>query len=549
MTEAYTYSVGELNRLIKELVEGSGAVAHVQVRGEVSNFKRYPSGHCYFSLKDKTGVLKCVMFRRQALRLTADPVNGATVVAIGRIGVYERDGAYQLYADLLVPEGTGDLMQAYEKLKNKLATEGLFDETRKQPLPAHPQRIGIITSPAGAAVRDVIIVARNRDSGVRLLLYPVLVQGKGAAAEIAHAIDFMNRKQLADVLIVGRGGGSMEDLWAFNEEPVIEAVFNSNTPVISAVGHETDFTITDFVADLRAPTPSAAAELAVFDIQDFYGNIGQYRMQMNRLMKAKLDIRKQKQEYLKRQLLLLSPQSRIHTKRHFAADKRAATPSQAAEMAVPDSSILLHTVVQSRQRLERALLRQLDECNAAYLRLAASPLLRDPTRLLERSEERLDKALMRLRQTLPLRLENRAYRLQQALRLLQRPERMLLEREQRWQSADKSLRNAAGFWLAGARRQQEMETNLTRAIEATLRQKQTRLSLLAARLQAVSPLGVLARGYSVTLGESGQLIKSVADVGWGAEIRTKLYDGTIYSVIQQVERDKDHGNEENGEKP
>ncbi|MDD7380861.1 MAG: exodeoxyribonuclease VII large subunit, partial [Succiniclasticum sp.] len=217
MTEAYTYSVGELNRLIKELVEGSGAVAHVQVRGEVSNFKRYPSGHCYFSLKDKTGVLKCVMFRRQALRLTVDPVNGATVVAIGRIGVYERDGAYQLYTDLLVPEGTGDLMQAYEKLKNKLAAEGLFDETRKQPLPAHPQRIGIITSPAGAAVRDVIIVARSRDSGVRLLLYPVLVQGKGAAAEIAHAIDFMNRKQLADVLIVGRGGGSMEDLWAFNE--------------------------------------------------------------------------------------------------------------------------------------------------------------------------------------------------------------------------------------------------------------------------------------------------------------------------------------------
>ena len=321
-------------------------------------------------------------------------------------------------------------------------------------------------------------MARSRDSGVRLLLYPVLVQGKGAAAEIAHAIDFMNRKQLADVLIVGRGGGSMEDLWAFNEEPVVRAIAASQIPVISSVGHETDFTLAD-----------------------------------------------------------------------FAADKRAATPSQAAEMAVPDSSILLHTVIQSRQRLERALLRQIDERNAAYLRLAASPLLRDPTRLLERSEERLDRALMRLRQTLPLRLENRAYRLQQALRLLQRPERMLLEPEQRWQSANKSLRNAAGFWLAGARRQQEMETNLTRAIEATLRQKQTRLSLLAARLQAVSPLGVLARGYSVTLGESGQLIKSVADVGWGTEIRTKLYDGTIYSVIQQVERDKDHGNEENGEKP
>lgn len=478
MTEAYTYSVGELNRLIKELVEGSGAVAHVQVRGEVSNFKRYPSGHCYFSLKDKTGVLKCVMFRRQALRLTSDPANGDTVVAIGRIGVYERDGAYQLYTDLLVPEGTGDLMQAYEKLKNKLAAEDLFDETHKQPLPSHPQRIGIITSPAGAAVRDVITVARRRDPGVRLLLYPVLVQGKGAAAKIAHAIDFMNRQQLADVLIVGRGGGSMEDLWAFNEEPVVRAIAASQIPVISSVGHETDFTLAD-----------------------------------------------------------------------FAADKRAATPSQAAELAVPDSSLLLRTVLQSRQRLERALLRQLDECNATYIRLAASPLLRDPIRLLERSEERLDKALMRLRQTLPLRLENRAYRLQQALRLLQRPERILFEPEQRWQSADKSLRNTAAFWLAGAGRQQEMDTNLTRAIEEMLRQKQTGLSLLAARLQAVSPLGVLARGYSVTLGESGQLIKSVTDVGWGAEIRTKLYDGTIYSVIQQIERDKDHGNEENAEKP
>ena len=478
MTEAYTYSVGELNRLIKELVEGSGAVAHVQVRGEVSNFKRYPSGHCYFSLKDGTGVLKCVMFRRQALRLTAEPANGDTVVAVGRIAVYERDGAYQLYTDLLVPEGTGDLMQAYEKLKNKLAAEGLFDEARKKPLPAHPHRVGIITSPAGAAVRDVIIEARRKDPGVRLFLYPVQVQGKGAAAEISHAIEFMNQKQLADVLIVGRGGGSMEDLWAFNEEIVVRSIAASRIPVISSVGHETDFTLAD-----------------------------------------------------------------------FAADKRAATPTQAAILAVPDTATLLEKIEQNRQRLENALLNQLKHSVAVYDRLVGSPLLRHPSRLLERSEERLDKAWMRLRQTLPLRIASREYRLRQAVRTLGHPEKMLAEPEQRWQSADKNLRKATAFWLERERRQQKVTDNLMRAAEETLRQKRTDLSVLAARLQAVSPLGVLARGYSVTTGESGHLIKSTSQTHWGEEIRTRLCDGIIYSVIQQIERQEEHGNEKIGKKP
>ena len=232
MAEVHTYTVTEMNRLIKNLVEGSGLVANVQVRGEISNFKRYPSGHCYFSLKDENGVLKCVMFQRQARQLIKYPVNGDTVLAIGHIGIYERDGVYQLYTDMLIEEGIGSLMQAYEKLKSKLEAEGLFAAERKKPIPAHPRTVGIITSPAGAAVRDVITVSRRRNPGVKLLLYPVQVQGKAAAGDIAHAIRFMNRHQLADVLIVGRGGGSMEDLWAFNEEIVVRAIAASVIPVI-----------------------------------------------------------------------------------------------------------------------------------------------------------------------------------------------------------------------------------------------------------------------------------------------------------------------------
>ena len=246
MAEVHTYTVTEMNRLIKNLVEGSGLVANVQVRGEISNFKRYPSGHCYFSLKDENGVLKCVMFQRQARQLIKYPVNGDTVLAIGHIGIYERDGVYQLYTDMLIEEGIGSLMQAYEKLKSKLEAEGLFAAERKKAIPAHPRTVGIITSPAGAAVRDVITVSRRRNPGVKLLLYPVQVQGKAAAGDIAHAIRFMNQHQLADVLIVGRGGGSMEDLWAFNEEIVVRAIAASVIPVISSVGHETDFTLSDF---------------------------------------------------------------------------------------------------------------------------------------------------------------------------------------------------------------------------------------------------------------------------------------------------------------
>lgn len=262
------HSVSDINRYLKNLIAGEAPLQQMLVRGEISNFKQYPSGHCYFTLKDSASALKCVMFRSRAQHLRFLPTNGLQVIAGGSIAVYERDGVYQLYADSLTPEGTGDLALAFEQLKEKLTAEGLFDEAHKQPLPRFPRKIGVVTSSAGAVLRDIYRVTSHRWPMVQLVLYPVQVQGEGAAEQIAEAISFFNRSYPVDTLIVGRGGGSMEDLQAFNEEVVVRAIFASQIPVISAVGHETDFTLADFVSDRRAATPSQAAELAVPDRQE-----------------------------------------------------------------------------------------------------------------------------------------------------------------------------------------------------------------------------------------------------------------------------------------
>ena len=263
------YTVSAVNRHIKEIFQRHEELVKIPVLGEISNFKRYASGHCYFTLKDATSALRCVMFRGFADKLQFVPKNGQKVIAFGSITVYERDGAYQLQVMGLQPEGIGSLMQAYEELKEKLQKEGLFDDSRKKRLPLLPKTIGVVTSSSGAAVHDIITVSRRRNPGVRILLYPVKVQGEEAAGEIVKAIEFFNKEKLADLLIVGRGGGSIEDLWAFNEEPVVRAVAASDIPVISAVGHETDFTLCDFVADRRAATPSQAAEIAVIDVEAY----------------------------------------------------------------------------------------------------------------------------------------------------------------------------------------------------------------------------------------------------------------------------------------
>lgn len=395
-----TFSVTELNNYIKGLLDRDSGLRNVQVAGEISNFKRYPSGHCYFTLKDAGAVLKCVMFRGNAASLRFEPKNGDTVLAVGRIAVYERDGVYQLYTDLLLQQGVGNLMLAYEKLKAKLSAQGLFDPERKQELPLNPRTVGIITSPVGAAVRDIITVSRRRNRGIKLLLYPVKVQGDGSAVEVAAAIRFFNKHKLADVLIVGRGGGSLEDLWAFNEEVTVKAVAASKIPVISAVGHETDFTLCDFAADKRAATPSQAAELAVLD------NEG-YRRQV---------------EHLSKRL----------------------------------ESLLEQKLTVAQHRLERAV---------------GSWVLQNPERMFLDRALRVDRAVQDLQQAMEQAVESRRYALQ----------------------------------------------------------------LQAARLDSLSPLAVLGRGYSITQRDDFKVVSSVEQVGWGDELVTTVKDGTIRSVVQSVE--------------
>lgn len=267
----YIFTVAALNAYVKDLLDNDTGLAAVTVRGEVSNYKASPSGHHYFSLKDETGTLKCVMFKGSAYHLRFRPQNGMTVVAMGRVGVYERDGVYQLYVNAMMPDGAGDLNAAFERLKAKLQAEGLFDPQHKKPIPAYPKKIALVTSPVGAAVRDMLRILEARWPMTQVVILPVRVQGAEAAGEISRAIDYANDSRIADLIITGRGGGSTEDLWCFNEETVARAIYRSEIPVISAVGHEPDVTIADYVADLRAATPSNAAELAVPDQNDVYG--------------------------------------------------------------------------------------------------------------------------------------------------------------------------------------------------------------------------------------------------------------------------------------
>jgi exodeoxyribonuclease VII large subunit len=263
-----TFSVSELNLYIKRLFDNDLTLSAVSVKGEISNFTNHKSGHLYFSLKDSDGQIKCVMFRSSAVRLKFPLENGMRVILFGSVSTYVQGGAYQVYVNSIEPDGIGALYLAYERLKEKLYLEGLFDESHKKTIPSFPTRIGVITSPSGAAVRDIINVTGRRFPLANIYIYPSLVQGDAAEKNLIEALDYFDRSRLVDLIIIGRGGGSIEDLWAFNGEMLARKIYESKTPIISAVGHETDFTICDFVSDLRAPTPSAAAELAVPDVRE-----------------------------------------------------------------------------------------------------------------------------------------------------------------------------------------------------------------------------------------------------------------------------------------
>lgn len=308
--EAKIATVSQINSYLKRVLDSNEILNNIWIKGEISNFKCHYSGHMYITLKDEGSVLKAVMFRSAASGLSFQPKDGMKVLARGRISIYEAGGAYQLYIDEMIPDGVGALYLAYEQLKKKLSEEGLFNEEYKKPIPKFPEKIGIVTAATGAAVRDIINVCSRRFAYAQIILYPTLVQGEEAASQIAAAIRHFNMTDMADTLIVGRGGGSIEDLWAFNEEIVARAIFDSHIPIISAVGHETDFTIADFVADLRAPTPSAAAEIAVPSSSELYAGI---LGMINRLINAENNIIERKR-FLVENLKVKTPQDVLREK-------------------------------------------------------------------------------------------------------------------------------------------------------------------------------------------------------------------------------------------
>lgn len=336
-------SVSEINQHLRTLISTDEMLSSVYVRGELSNFKLHSSGHAYMTMKDEGGVLRAVMFRSSASKLKFRPENGMKVIAHGRVDVFARDGQYQLYIDELIPDGVGALYVAFEQLKEKLGAEGLFDPAYKKPIPRCPMRIALVTSPTGAAVRDMLRILRARWPIARIRIYPVRVQGAEAPAEICEGLSFVNEHRLADVIITGRGGGSIEDLWAFNDERVARAIFASQIPVISAVGHEPDLTIADFVADLRAATPSNAAELAVPDRAELATQLRMTNARILQLERHRIALERQKVAALASKRVLTSPM-------HYIEDRAMALEhvSRRFEDAVQRGTIV------RRERLTRA---------------------------------------------------------------------------------------------------------------------------------------------------------------------------------------------------
>ena len=328
------YTVKQVNAYIKNMFTQDFMLNRIYIKGEVSNCKYHTSGHLYFSLKDESGTIACVMFAGQRGGLSFHMREGQQIIVLGSVNVYERTGSYQLYAQEIRLDGEGTLYEKYQMLKQELEEMGMFAQEYKQPIPEFAHRVGIVTSPTGAAIRDIINVSTRRNPFIQSILYPALVQGEGAAASIVRGIRMLDEAGV-DVIIVGRGGGSIEELWAFNEEEVARAIFECHTPVISAVGHETDFTIADFVADLRAPTPSAAAELAYFDCRTLLNSMQGYQERLERAVWNKIDVNRAKLERYGTRLQYLNPESRLRDRQQYAADVQERIQS-AMEQKIKD---------------------------------------------------------------------------------------------------------------------------------------------------------------------------------------------------------------------
>ncbi|WP_027624672.1 exodeoxyribonuclease VII large subunit [Clostridium lundense] len=302
-----TLTVSDVNNYIKKVIDNDFILSNAGVKGEISNFKLHSSGHIYFSLKDSFSKINCVMFKSYAKELTFIPEDGMNVVIKGKVSVYSKEGSYQLYCEEIEPEGLGELYIAFEKLKGKLEKEGLFDPSHKKTIPKYAKKVGVVTSPTGAAIRDIINVTKRRNRNCEILIYPAAVQGVGASEEVINGIKELNKRNDVDVIIVARGGGSIEELWAFNDEKLARTIYNSKIPIITGVGHEIDYTIVDFVSDRRAPTPSAAAEIAVFNLDEIQNKIENYKRNLNYSINSNLKDKLSKAQLFRRNLELNSP--------------------------------------------------------------------------------------------------------------------------------------------------------------------------------------------------------------------------------------------------
>jgi exodeoxyribonuclease VII large subunit len=438
------YTVNEITTEIKRTLEKFGIV---WIQGEISNFKRHTSGHMYFALKDDRAQIKVAFFRNNNYLLKFKPEDGLEVLVRGRVSVYEPRGDYQLIVELMEPKGLGSLQLAFEQLKLKLRNEGLFDEAHKKPLPLLPRKIGIVTSPTGAAIRDMLHILQRRNASLHILLYPALVQGQGAAEQIAAGVRYFNAREDIDVIIVGRGGGSLEDLWAFNEETVARAIYASKLPVISAVGHEVDFTIADFVADLRAPTPSAAAEMVSGAREDLLATVG-------------------------------SLQGRLHQAMRLGIERR-------------------------RLALERLAL------NRAFN--IAPNMIRD-------FQQRFDEATLRMSQAMKQLVTARRHREQVArTRLLRVDVRQAVARRQEI--------------LVAVSRQMAV------AVRACQRQTRARLELAAGRLNTLSPLAILQRGFAICRNPEGLILRDAASVAVDERVDVRLAQGELICRVEQTKQE------------
>ncbi|MED3571696.1 exodeoxyribonuclease VII large subunit [Cytobacillus praedii] len=445
MNDKRYLSVNALTKYIKRKFDADPHLQDVMVKGEISNFKQHSSGHMYFTLKDEKARILAVMFSRYNQTMKFSPENGMRVLIRGDLTVYEPSGQYQIYIKEIQPDGIGDLYLAFEQLKGKLEKEGLFSTEYKKPIPKFPTTVGVITSPTGAAIRDIITTIKRRYPVANILIFPALVQGGQAAPSIVKAIQMANSRDEADVLIIGRGGGSIEELWAFNEESVAKSIFHSRIPIISAVGHETDFTIADFVADLRAPTPTGAAELAVPHIDD-----------------------------------------------------------------------LAERILSRQSRMIRALKEQLTLQNERLTRIQKSYAFRYPHKLYEQKLEQVDKWTEQL----------------------QRGSKKLFNlKAEEWISLQKRLkRSHPNERIEEAKQQQEkVQKNLNRAIAAIFAAKEKDFSHMLTTLEALSPLKIMDRGYSLVYSDEGKLIKTVKQVKQDEQIKVKVPDGAIHCVVTDIE--------------